>query len=189
MRHRRKGRVLGRSPSHQRALLRNLASALFLTERDAEFDKNAPKVKGRIITTIQKAKEVRPMVERCITLARRSMKHLDAAQAYAPPTGNDGAVDRNSEAYKSWKQSPDWNKWRVAVAPVVNARRRVFTLLRDKQATQLCFDEVAPRFADRQGGVLAAVPGVPFASGATHGPATAQDHGTRLCIMASARVA
>ena len=30
MRHRRKGRVLGRSPSHQRALLRNLAAALML---------------------------------------------------------------------------------------------------------------------------------------------------------------
>ena len=36
MRHRRKGRVLGRSPSHQRALLRNLASALMLTERETE---------------------------------------------------------------------------------------------------------------------------------------------------------
>ena len=36
MRHRRKGRVLGRSPSHQRALLRNLASALMLTEQDVE---------------------------------------------------------------------------------------------------------------------------------------------------------
>ncbi|HWA98017.1 MAG TPA: 50S ribosomal protein L17, partial [Pirellulales bacterium] len=32
MRHRRKGRKLGRSPAHQRALLRNLSSALFLTE-------------------------------------------------------------------------------------------------------------------------------------------------------------
>ena len=40
MRHRRKGRTLGRSPSHQRALLRNLASALFLTERDADDDDN-----------------------------------------------------------------------------------------------------------------------------------------------------
>ena len=48
MRHRRKGRILGRSPSHQRALLRNLASALMLTER--EFDPGepgAPKVPGR----------------------------------------------------------------------------------------------------------------------------------------------
>ncbi len=46
MRHRRKGRKLGRNPNHQRALLRNLASALILTERDATDDDNKPKVKG-----------------------------------------------------------------------------------------------------------------------------------------------
>jgi len=59
MRHRRKGRILGRNPSHQRALLKSLACALFLTERDAEFDDNKPKTKGRIITTITKATKTR----------------------------------------------------------------------------------------------------------------------------------
>ena len=73
MRHRRKGRVLGRSPSHRKALFKNLASALFLTERDAELDENAPKVKGRIVTTLPKAKEVRPLVEKCITIAKKSL--------------------------------------------------------------------------------------------------------------------
>ena len=75
MRHRKTGRRLGRSSSHRKAMLRNLASSLFLTERDAELDANAPKVKGRIVTTLQKAKEVRPLVERCITIARRSLVH------------------------------------------------------------------------------------------------------------------
>ena len=84
MRHRRRGRKLGRAPSHQRALLRNLASALFLTERDAEYDDNKPKVKGRIITTISKAKEVRPLVEKCITIARRALPALEEAQRMAP---------------------------------------------------------------------------------------------------------
>jgi hypothetical protein len=37
---------------------------LILTERDADDDDNAPKVKGRIVTTLSKAKEVRPLVER-----------------------------------------------------------------------------------------------------------------------------
>ena len=61
MRHRRKGRVLGRSPSHQRAMLRNLASSLVLTEREFEpGEPGAPKVPGRIVTTVAKAKEVRP---------------------------------------------------------------------------------------------------------------------------------
>ncbi len=63
MRHRRKGRVLGRSPSHRLALFRNLSSALILTERDAEHDDNQPEVKGRIITTLEKAKEVRGYLE------------------------------------------------------------------------------------------------------------------------------
>ena len=71
MRHRRRGRTLGRSPSHRKALLKNLASALFLTERDATYDDNAPKVAGRITTTLHKAKEVRPLVEKCITIAKK----------------------------------------------------------------------------------------------------------------------
>jgi large subunit ribosomal protein L17 len=152
MRHRRKGRVLGRSPSHQRALLRNLASALFLTERDATDEDNQPKTKGRIVTTLPKAKEVRPFVERCITIAIRSLKHSEAAQAYSPPVGDGGATERNSEAYRNWRKSPDYAKWRQAISPVVNARRRVFALLRDHLATRLCFEEIAPRFADRPGG-------------------------------------
>ena len=54
MRHRRKGRMLGRSPSHQRALLRNLASACSSPSATPRLDDNKPKVKGRIITTIAK---------------------------------------------------------------------------------------------------------------------------------------
>ena len=84
MRHRRKGRVLGRCPSHQLALFRNLATALFLTERDAEHDDNKPKVKGRIITTLEKAKEVRPARRKgCITLAVRGLAAEDDARPYA----------------------------------------------------------------------------------------------------------
>ena len=73
MRHRRRGRTLGRSPSHRKAMLKNLASALFLTERDASLDENQPKVPGRITTTLHKAKEVRPLVEKCITIAKKSL--------------------------------------------------------------------------------------------------------------------
>ena len=118
MRHRRKGRVLGRSPSHQRALLRNLASALFLTERDAEFDANKPKVKGRIVTTLPKAKEVRPLVERCITLACRTLP----SQRQAEELGTQ--AERNSAAWKTWRASDNWRKWAAARAPVVAARRK-----------------------------------------------------------------
>ena len=146
MRHRRRGRKLGRNPKHQRALLRSLASALFLTERDAENDDNPPKVKGRIVTTLAKAKEVRPLVERCITIARRALPHQGAADELEPDT------DRGSQEWKAWRESEQWQQWNQTIAPVVAARRRALKLLGDKQAVRVLFDEVAPRFEDRPGG-------------------------------------
>ena len=146
MRHRRKGRKLGRNPSHQRALLRSLASALMLTERDAEFDDNQPKVKGRIVTTISKAKEVRPLVEKCVTIARRSLVAEQAAVQHAT------SAERGSQEWKSWRTSDAWNAWNQAIAPSVAARRRCIQLIGDKQAVGVLFEEIAPRFADRPGG-------------------------------------
>lgn len=146
MRHRRKGRKLGRNPKHQRALLRNLASSLLLTERDAEFDENAPKVKGRIVTTVSKAKEVRPLVEKCITIARRSLAASDAAAEF------ETSAERGSQEWKSWRESDKWNAWNQAIAPAVAARRRCVTMLGNKEAVQILFDEIAPRFEDRPGG-------------------------------------
>ena len=146
MRHRKKGRVLGRSPSHRKALLQNLASALFLTERDAELDSNAPKVKGRIVTTLQKAKEVRPLVEKCITIACRCLNSEEEASQYATEE------ERGSEGWRSWRGSEDWQKWVQARAPAIAARRRVLRIIRDKRAVRVLFDNIAPRFADRDGG-------------------------------------
>ncbi len=146
MRHRRRGRTLGRCPSHQRALLRNLASSLFLTERDAEDDDNKPKVKGRIITTLQKAKEVRPLVERCITIARNALP----AQQEAEKLGTTAA--RNSDAWKTWRKSAKYQQWNQAIAPLVVARRRTLVLLGNKEAVRILFALVAPRFVDRPGG-------------------------------------
>ena len=146
MRHRRRGRKLGRNPSHQRALLKNLASALFLTERDAEFEDNEPKVKGRIVTTVSKAKEVRPLVEKCITLARHSIP----AQEQANSLNTD--AERNTDAWRTWRTSDKHTQWQAAVAPVLAARRRVLQLLGDKEAVRILFEDVAPRFADRDGG-------------------------------------
>ena len=147
MRHRRKGRVLGRSPSHQRALLRNLASALMLTEQDVEpGEPGAAKVKGRIITTLAKAKEVRPLVERCITVARRGRAAAARAGEFAV------TAERGTPAWKEWRTSPRWREWAKAVAPAVKARRRLVQLLGDKQAARIAFDVIAPRFVDRPGG-------------------------------------
>ncbi|MCD0462609.1 bL17 family ribosomal protein [Roseiconus lacunae] len=146
MRHRRHGRTLGRSPSHRKALLKNLASALFLTERDAELDENAPKVAGRITTTLHKAKEVRPLVEKCITIAKKSLPHAEAAREF------ECDADRGSDEYKKWRESDQWKKWADARAPVVAAQRRVVQLIGDREATSILFDTIAERFADRPGG-------------------------------------
>ncbi len=146
MRHRRKGRTLGRSPSHRKAMLKNLASALFLTERDATYLDNAPKVAGRITTTLHKAKEVRPLVEKCITIAKKSLPAAEEAEKY------ETSAQRGTDAYKQWRQSDDWTKWAEARAPVVAARRRVIQLIGDKEATRVLFDTIAERFVDRPGG-------------------------------------
>ena len=61
MRHRRAGRKLGRTTAHRKALLRNLTSSLLLYEK--------------IITTEAKAKELRRVAERMITLAKRQDLH------------------------------------------------------------------------------------------------------------------
>ncbi len=61
MRHRKAGKKLGRNPAHRRALLRNLVTALFKYEQ--------------IETTDAKAKALRPIAEKMITLAKRGDLH------------------------------------------------------------------------------------------------------------------
>ncbi|MGI9518442.1 MAG: bL17 family ribosomal protein [Pirellulaceae bacterium] len=156
MRHRRKGRTLGRSPSHRKALLRNLACSMILTERDEMFYEGLmqpdgktvvhPPRKGRIVTTLHKAKEVRPLVEKCITIARKALPHEERAQEFA------STAERNTEEWRQWRNSDQWQQWTAAMAPAVNARRRAFQILRDKEAVSILFEDIAPRFSDRPGG-------------------------------------
>jgi large subunit ribosomal protein L17 len=63
MRHRYAHRRLGRNSKERRALLRGLATDLLNHEH--------------IVTTVPKAKEVRPVVERLITVAKRGVKAED----------------------------------------------------------------------------------------------------------------
>src|SRR5262245_45460558 len=61
MRHRKAGYKLGRNAPHRTSMYRNLAMALIRHER--------------IITTLEKAKAVRPFVEKLITLAKQGTLH------------------------------------------------------------------------------------------------------------------
>ena len=93
MRHHRSGKKLGRDSAHRKALYANLTGSLI--------------EHGRIKTTEAKAKAVRPIAEKMITLGRRG----DLA-----------------------------------------ARRQALAFLRSQEVVHLLFAEVAPRFADRNGG-------------------------------------
>jgi large subunit ribosomal protein L17 len=93
MRHLKQGRKLGRTAAHRKALLRNLASALL--------------EHGRIITTEAKAKELRRVADKLVTLGKRGNLH---------------------------------------------ARRQALQVIRSNAVVRKLFDEVAPRFAARNGG-------------------------------------
>ncbi len=61
MRHQKRGRILGRTASHRKALMRNLAIALITHKK--------------IQTTDAKAKELRGFVERLVTYAKKGGLH------------------------------------------------------------------------------------------------------------------
>jgi large subunit ribosomal protein L17 len=116
MRHRVAHRKLGRVTEHRIALLRNQAEALLRHER--------------IETTVPKARELRPFVERLITIAKRSLKDTDSNGAAANPV----AVARAAKLRK------------------VTARRLVEVDLHNKAVVTKLFDTIAPRFEARPGG-------------------------------------
>lgn len=146
MRHRIKGRTLGRNSSHRRAMFRNMAASLIRTVRVTEGAVGAPKTPGRIITTVPKAKELRPYVEKLITLAKKAIPHEERARQFAT------TAERNSAEWKAWRKSAKWQQWAQAIAPAVDCRRRAFALLRDKEAVDILFAELGPKFRDREGG-------------------------------------
>ncbi|MAG21569.1 MAG: 50S ribosomal protein L17 [Candidatus Marinimicrobia bacterium] len=93
MRHQKRGRKLGRTASHRKATLSNLASSLIEHKR--------------IKTTDAKAKETRKFIEPLITKAKRGTLH---------------------------------------------DRRQVLRHIHRPDIVKILFDEIAPKYTDRQGG-------------------------------------
>jgi len=108
MRHLKAGKKLGRNASHRLALYRNLTKALIQHER--------------IITTLEKAKPVRPFVEKLITLAKRGDLHARRLVAARLGPMADAEV-------KPGKDDAD-----------------------HRTVLQKLFEDIGPRFADRPGG-------------------------------------
>ncbi len=111
MRHKRAGLHLSRTSAHRRALFSNMVAALLTYER--------------IRTTVVKAKEIRRLAERAITLARR----LGPILAKKP--------DKRTDEER---------------ARVVHAMRMALRVVRDRDAVLKLFDDLGPRFLTRHGG-------------------------------------
>lgn len=129
MRHLNAHRKLGRTSEHRRSMLRNLATSL-INARDE-----------RIITTVPKAKELRPFVERVITLAKRAgtLTGDDAAtqalhlRRQAAGFFHAGNTRRSEEATRGRKQAE------IPRTAGVAALKRLFS-------------ELGQRYAERPGG-------------------------------------
>ncbi len=92
MKHHKKGRKLGRVRKVRMALIRSLARALVLN--------------GRIETSVAKAKELRPFIEKLITLARRDSVH--SRRIVLSRMGNDKEVTEklHKEIAPKFKERP-----------------------------------------------------------------------------------
>jgi large subunit ribosomal protein L17 len=93
MRHHKAGRKLGRQSSHRVSMLRNMVTSFFDDER--------------IETTDAKAKELRKLAEKMITLGKQGSLH---------------------------------------------ARRHALAVIKDRNVVKKLFEDIAPRFEERQGG-------------------------------------
>jgi large subunit ribosomal protein L17 len=128
MRHLNAHRKLGRTSEHRMSMLRNLATSL-INARDE-----------RIITTVPKAKELRPFVERVITLAKRAGSlEGDSAAAQSLHLRRQAAgffhAGNSQQAASSGKRG----QARAPRTAGVAALKRLF-------------DELGKRYAERPGG-------------------------------------
>jgi large subunit ribosomal protein L17 len=129
MRHRKAGRHLNRNAAHRRSLFRNLSRALITHES--------------IVTTVAKAKELRPFVERLITFAKKA----NAVTVEAKGKGE-------AEEKKAAIQALHYRRQAMALLGPTHG-----TGIWDKNDTSTgdtllkkLFRELGPRYANRPGG-------------------------------------
>ena len=111
MRHQKSGRKFGRSASHRKAMFRTMVTNLIEHER--------------IKTTEAKAKELRGVVERTITVSLRLGDLLD---------------------------KPKEKRTREEHMRVVHAMREVSKMVRTREMVHKVFEEIAPALKGRPGG-------------------------------------
>ena len=128
MRHLKAHRKLGRTTEHRLSLLRNLATSLINARNE------------RVVTTLPKAKELRPFIERVITLSRKAQT-LD---------GDDAAV----KAVHLRRQAATFFHTGNRQMKSETGRRGVVRPVRTAgvAAVKRLFDELGERYKDRPGG-------------------------------------
>ena len=145
MRHRRGGYRLGRTTAHRASTLRNLAMGLFQH--------------GQIVTTIPKAKCLKPFVEKIISDAKEGT--LASRRRVIAKLGGDklvfdwlylpkGATEEEKSAVNALKERAE------TFFPVPDGakveRNRYGELRAAPKLVRHIFENVAPRFKDRAGG-------------------------------------
>jgi len=117
---------------------------MILSSRTRVADSNAVGG-GRIVTTVEKAKFLRPFMDRLITLSKRAALVIGSAPEVPP---------RGSSEWREWRCSERWSSWVDLVSPAVSLRRRAFSLLRSDVAVSILFQSLADRFESRRGGYV-----------------------------------
>ncbi|GAB4384625.1 MAG: 50S ribosomal protein L17 [Phycisphaerales bacterium] len=145
MRHRKSGYKLNRTTAHRQAMLRNMAASLF--------------EHGQITTTLPKAKALQPFVEKIITRAKTNTLHSRRlvesmlggdrnafAWSYIPKD----ATDAEKEAIE---EKRDFVEGFFDIPPAEAVERNRYGELRKApKLIRHIFENVAPRFEDRNGG-------------------------------------
>ena len=153
-----KYRKLGRTSSQRKALLRSQVTALIEN--------------GKIVTTEARAKEVRKQAEKLITLAVKEKDNYETVTVSAKVAKKDADGKRVKEVVDGKKvtvyetvekeikkdlpsklharKQMDKVLYKVTEVPTAAAGRKKNTKTVD--LTNKLFDEIAPKYADRQGG-------------------------------------
>ena len=139
-----KYRKLGRTASQRKALLRNQVTALLSN--------------GKIVTTEAKAKEIRKQAESLIALAVKEKDNYEEVTVKAKVARKDADDGKKVTVYDEVEKTIKKDK-----PSRLHARRQMLKVLfpvkegekraiKDVDMVAKLFDEIAPKYADRNGG-------------------------------------
>lgn len=141
MNHRVRQRKLNRSPSHHRAMQRNMAQSLI--------------EHGQIRTTLEKAKDLRPFVERLVTLARsarrgsvtarRQIHKILSDRSFIPAEHQADYEDLPLAKRKKSLRAPSGRRFR-------NGKPRGTMKFTGESITHRLINTIAEQYAERSGG-------------------------------------